>query len=390
MFKWDSLRSWMIGLVAVATTSLGVEAASAQTIAQPPVLQVIDQNGVNLATGLPNAVGINIGIGAGGSGISRQSQSYRAASGGVSNVDNFSGSWTSQFVVYTGDMAGPIGREMVLVSYGGETHQFVIGGGHQNSIQYVTAPYGEYGGGNSHLTCSGTGADVQAGQGTCTLILTDGTSVFYSAGVMQTITKPDGEVITVTSYGSGNKLVSSTLGWALNYTVDSNYELIGVTAVNTAVTPCTVTACTPASDAPSATMTVNGMTRTFTMNGVATGSYTLGSGTFTVSSPSGITKTYTLITSGSDTGKVSSVSYAGQTWSYAYTTTGTVLLTTVTEPNGKTRQLASDTSNGTVSYQVDEAGRKTSYNYDSGSNRLIQVVNPDRAGPGNLDRSISG
>src|SRR6185312_14833526 len=50
---------------------------------------------------------------------------------------------------------------------------------------------------------------------------------------------------------------------------------------------------------------------------------------------------------------------------------------TVTEPNGKTRQLASDTTNGTVSYQVDEAGRKTSYNYDSGSNRLIQVVNPD-------------
>ena len=376
MISLKGVRAKFVGVIVAGVAGLiGAGTAQSQSLSQPqpPVLSVVDSNGVNLATGLPNLPGLSVEIGAGGSGIGRQAQSYLAANGNIINAENFAGSWTAEFLAYGADQIGPYGPETVLVSYGGETHRFVIGSGHQSSITYTSSPFSEWGNSNSVFSCSGTGAQVQASQGTCTMTLQDGTSVAYNAGYMQTITKPDGEVITV-SYNANNSinLVSSTLGWALKYTVDSNYQVTGVAAVNTSITTCTAASCTPPAGSPSGTSTLNGATRTFTRNGVTTGSYTTGTGSLVISSPSGVSRTFALITSGANTGKVSSVTYAGQTWNYAYGTN----LTTVTEPNLKTRSVATDVTGVKVISQTDEAGRTTSYSYD-GNDRVVKVINPD-------------
>ncbi len=75
-------------------------------------------------------------------------------------------------------------------------------------------------------------------------------------------------------------------------------------------------------------------------------------------------------------GRVTSVLRDGATWNYAFTQpTGTTSALTVTDPTGRTRKYQSDLSVGLPTRTEDEYGRATLYGYDS-SNRLKTVTSP--------------
>ncbi len=63
--------------------------------------------------------------------------------------------------------------------------------------------------------------------------------------------------------------------------------------------------------------------------------------------------------------------------SYTYSVTGSVLTTTVTDPNSNTRVVKTDTTTGLVSSDQNEAGKTTSYAYYSGTGLLQTVTAPE-------------
>ncbi len=374
MIGLKSVQAKFVGLMLGGMAALWGGGAEAQSIVQPPVVSAIDSNGVNLADGSYQTPGLDVATGGSGSGIANVTQ-------GASN--NFSGVITSEQlpVQFNGNTA----TEVVFytnVSYGGTTYRFLVGH-YQASVggnPWFTAPYYSMSG-NATLTCTGQPSDVQSHVGTCTLILPDGTTALYDKtltsgtayGPVTSITKPDGEVITPTYTMSGSNVtgllsVNSTLGWMLKY------ESGKVTAINSSVTYCSPTASTcsvPSSD-PTVSISTSGATTTWSRNGVTYLTATVSGNTATYTTPLGAAKTVT--TSG---GKVSSVTMGGSTWTYSYSTDGSGnTTTTVTEP------ITSLTHSLTVSYdhkvlaKTDDAGRKTSYIYDS-TGRLAQVVDPD-------------
>lgn len=344
--------------------------AKAQQIIQPPVISSIDQNGVNLADGVFVQPGLNVSIGSGNSGISRMT--------GEGGSDNWSdiGNVTAQ-----ASSAGPGGssENLILnVGYNGTTYEFYIGTSSTGiPTTFFNGPFTALGRAGATLTCSGANGSIS---GPCTLLLTDGTQVVYSNayqttgnwGAAQTIIKPSGEVITLTYWiDSTNKArsiksVSSSKGWMLWYAVDSNYNVTNVTAFNSAAVfcdPVNGTTCSPGSSYPSASQTTSSGTTSLSLNGTATGSYTVSGNTTTVNSPLGVTKTVTTISSGTYAGRVSSVSIGGSTWNYAYSTdSSSNVVTTVTEPNGATHSLAVNNQEE-IAYQTDEFGRTTKYIY---------------------------
>ena len=63
----------------------------AQSVEQPPLLPLVDANGVNLATGNLSLPGLDVAV----PGMARQSQNvFVAATRTISDVDSFSNSWT--------------------------------------------------------------------------------------------------------------------------------------------------------------------------------------------------------------------------------------------------------------------------------------------------------
>ncbi|HWV45994.1 MAG TPA: hypothetical protein VN039_08250, partial [Nitrospira sp.] len=365
--------------------------ANAQSIVQPPLANVIDANGVNLTTGKFNLPGLDVGIGSGQSGLSRVTQG---------DSDNLSGilstsTTTAQFVLPPATANDIL--FYVTASYGGVSHRFLLAHYYppSNTWNYSAYPLPELGGGSAVLTCDGAQSDVISNRsGSCTLILEDGTRVLYdrslssgaSFGPMTSVTKPNGEVITFNYYtvttngvttAKAVNTVNSSLGWALKYTVDANYAVTGVTAVNTSAVRCDAVVCSPGGSYPTVTKSVNGATTTLSRNGVNMLSYSVSGGVTTLTSPNGVSKTINTYTSGSFNGRVSSVVAGGQTWGYAYSSDGNTgeTTTTVTEPNGKTHKIVIS-YNSTIKSTTDEAGRTTTYLYDSNFH-LVKTISPD-------------
>ncbi len=385
-----SLRSMCAKLFGVAMALAGILAAgeaAAQSTIQAPLLQTVDSNGVNMADGSFSVPGLDVGAGTGGSGIARHA--VTTFGGSTRLYDNYSGSISTQIVPVPSNIPGANDANWVFnVSYGGATYRFIVGvfTASTNTRTWLSGPYRQQSTGAATLSCSSSTPSIWDDRtGTCTLTLEDGTSVIYdrtkttgvqrqdmaSFGPLTSITRPDGEVTNLSynmngSDAQGISIVSSSLGWALKYNGTT------ITAVNTSITPCTATACTPPSDAPSATQTTNGTTTTISRNGVNLVSYTMGVGTTTIATPSGVTRTYNY-----QSGKVSSVVYAGQTWTYTYADAGMGNTTvTVQQPNGKTRSIVVRADGAVVLSATDEANRITNNVYDT-SSRLIEVINPD-------------
>ena len=74
---------------------------------------------------------------------------------------------------------------------------------------------------------------------------------------------------------------------------------------------------------------------------------------------------------------VNSVHNNGVTDTYGYSTVGSILTTTVTDPNSHTRVVTTDTTTGLVSSDTDELGKTTHYTYYSGTGLLNTVAAPE-------------
>ncbi|CAL4869745.1 hypothetical protein MMA231_04037 (plasmid) [Asticcacaulis sp. MM231] len=277
--------------------------------------------------------------------------------------------------------------------------RFLLGSGYYMNPSYPASfsagPYEEIGVPTpAKFDCgSFTGQQVNDYQATCTLKLADTTEVVYvgsamgQKGVMTKITSPAGEVTDIAYYNDSNgspraiNTVNDSLGWALKYTVNSSYVVTGVTAVNTTLSQCVASSCTPNSGAPAASLNIVSGTRTLAQNGTTIGSYTINGDTVTISVPGGPTKTVTLYptTDTAYTGRVKSIQIGTSTWAYSYgydTVTPTVFVATVQAPNGSVRKSGFEYSKKKIIYQIDEANRKSEYRYD-GYDRVFKVINPD-------------
>lgn len=383
MFSLKIARAKLTGLVLALSGIFGAGPVVSQTLIQPPVIASVDANGVDLTSGKFTLPGINVDIGNAASGISR--------SAGLNGSDNNTGILNLTVV----GSPGTVNYFYLDASLGGVTNRQYLGYTLNSSINFSFANNGPYYNNGNRLNCDGTTL-TPAGGGFCYLTLADGTIATYDRtissgtqfGAMTTVVKPDGEVLTYTYYLVGNqvkaiKSVSSTLGWMLKYEVDANYNVIKITAINSAAAYCDpqATSCAVSASFPYGTLTTNGSTTTIARNGTNLASYTINGNIVTLTSPNGVTKTITY--NGSNTsGQVTSVSIAGSTWNYAYVmgSNGNPSQTTVTAPNGTTTKLTVGPFG--VASTTDEAGRVTNYVYDTNTSsptvgKILKVVAPD-------------
>jgi RHS repeat-associated protein len=346
-------------LAAIAVALLFSGSAIAAT--QPPILSLIDENGVNLATGKFVLPGLDVSIGTAQSGIARLTNEQS---------DNFTNTITTSWIPdnYVNQTSGTF---YLNISYSGSVYRFKIGTGTASAPVISTGPFSQFGG-QAALSCADTGTALLVHSGQCVMVLPGNERIVYLASAMTTATKPDGEIITSTSY-TGGKTISSSLGWMLKYEADSTGAFVKVTAINTASDYCSPTAvtCAVGSGSPTVNLTTSGTLNTIYRNGIAVTSYSTSGNVTTITTPSGLIKTVTSASS-----KVSSVAVGSSTWSYTYSTdTAGNTTATITAPDGTTKKRVI-TYNYQLSKDIDQNSRAKTYYYTT--NGLIsRVVAPD-------------
>jgi YD repeat-containing protein len=206
---------------------------------------------------------------------------------------------------------------------------------------------------NNFDLIDGHGSLVAVGSG-YTYTALDGSVATYSSSTIQTIVRPNGEVITY-SYSSGElRSVSNNLGYQLHF----DGGISKVTALNNAVDACALTAatCTYSRTWPSLTFTQSGLERQVTDSLGRTTRITLDStdpiqrrvsGVSRPTTTSGSSVTYTYAFVRGYTYRVVSATDGDGTWTYDYETycppvgfpcepmkDAYDVDTTVTDPNG--------------------------------------------------------
>jgi len=337
--------------------------ALAQQVPVPPTYPAVDANGVDLTTGQLVLPGFDLAIGSGQSGLSR-----------ISNENANSDSEVSAIAYSFIDIVNGQGPLTMDVSFGGGVMRFIVGGGSSRATATVTSngPFSQMSG-SATLVCTGSPTQFFSG-GTCTATLGDGTSLFFGYSStngtlapwnlqwnLQTLTKPDGEVLSYTYYSSGAnqravKSVSSSLGWMFKYEVDASFSINKITAINTAVTYCDPLAasCSVPTSYPYVQATVAGSTTTRAINGVPIVAISAGTSTTTLTSPSGVVKAVSYTG-----GKVSAVAIGTSTWLYAYD--AATKTTTVTNPDNSTHKIVLGLYGIEAEFDEKGAGREVSW-----------------------------
>jgi RHS repeat-associated protein len=374
----------LLGLIVATGLSASAYAQSTSSTPVAPTVTSVDQNDVDLITGRLRMPTVSVSAGGNGSGIARVGTSF-----GFPDGDNYTG------VMNQNDY------NLRVVSLGNTTEKF------QGTMTNNVWSYVPLDGATSTLNCS---------YNLCNYTLKDGTVVVYDMnlasnvsypadfGAPITITRPDGEVITLTykmttvSTVKYRRLVSvtSSLGWMIKYNpADANSNRT-IQVINTAVDYCDPTADTCAGLSqtwPQVTISllgagwavkdVNNNQTTYTLTG--------GVGYTEITNPSGLKRTISYYSTGDYKNRVYQVTQGGSTWTYAYSASGTVLTTTVTNPQGGTRVLRSDTTNLHVLSMQDEAGRVLTYTYSPTTGYVTRVTNPDgNASGGYSDYAYDG
>ncbi|BEV12100.1 RHS repeat-associated core domain-containing protein [Asticcacaulis sp. DW145] len=373
MWSKDRIKSVLFS-VTIGCFCLFGQSANGQSLGeQPAILPIVDQNGVNLATGEFTLPGLNLEV----PGLARSSQNVlRASTGGVKDIDNFSDSWSISDVQRYQSGFSYIMR-FVNVSLGGRTYRFWLGAGNTSTLNYQQNPYKVFDGSAATFDCPSGPAQVELRNGTCLLRLADGTVAVYQDGNFQSVVQPDGEVIRAIEVDSTAVARVSSRGWALKLTKSSGV-VSSVAAINTYLTPCVPNNCNPLDGAPQVTLTQNGATRSISRNGTVVANYSITGDTVKVWAPDAPATTIKLypVTNTLNSGKVSTVQIGNSIWTYNYNGNQT----TVTGPNGASKSVWSGGGGTRIDAASDEAGRVTTYEYTSGdfiAQRLIKVINPD-------------
>jgi hypothetical protein len=378
-----------------------------QSVPQPPTVQLIDQNHVNIGSGIYDLPGLELSIGTAQSGLTRTvlgtgyTAPGAATGGGVSPsykpADNFSdGMW-----IYSQSQSASGGSVYANVSHAGEVHQFYVGyySTYPQNQTFNSGVYQEIGG-KARLTCTSTA--LRSVTGSCTMTTEDGTAILYDRtlalpdpALLQTynaskfcafgtiITKPDGEFVTIT-YDTSTSIrytqsVSSSLGWMLKFHWDSTGNYDQITGINTSVTYCAPSAasCAVPSNFPTVSASTSGSTTTLYKNGVQLLSYALTGGlnypaaygTATLASPSGTTTT---ITKANQTTSDWTITYArgSSTWSYSFKTRAKLTIYdnwTTFDASVKNPDLSIHSSQtgkyGKIVFTTDELSRTKNYTF---------------------------
>ena len=377
---------WGISLGALGYALAAAGAVAAQSLPSdppPPVVQNVDANGVDLTSGDFVLSDPQVAIGPAAGGLARHYQNY-------ANRDNFYNTVNTS--------PAPNGNTYYTVSLGGASDQFLLSGTSFTSTQQSGATL--------------TGAFSNGSPTALTYVMRDGTIVQFntslvsvnpvqaSAGLATSITTPAGEVTSFTydpvssSDGCGNgggvcngAGAPNVLGYVLEQ-VSNNRGLsiryVYVSPVGAAATQLTRLQALNASGPCATANTSCGALRTLTVSGTSytnndsdalngTVSYgaTCLNGTQTVTRASGRYVTVTCNASG----QVTAFANGTGAWSYAYSTSGATLTTTVTDPNNHKRTYTANTALGVIQTAQDALGRTTTYSYD-GYGRMTQVIYP--------------
>lgn len=394
------------GLAVVAFFSVAIlmpGLANAQNAGlTPPSVVARDANGVDLISGSFSASLPPMSIGSNGSGLTRSTSGYNLPWG-----DNYTA------VLNTGtDTVGAF----VTVSIGGASKKFY--GSAYATASATPVTYTPEVPGNSFVCASYI----------CTYTMSDGSVAVFDQnlmsdvglraglGAMTSLTKPDGEVLTlkykrantgtvVPGYGTltvmGLRSVTSSLGWMIKYEVGTAATAtypVKIYLLNNYYDYCAPDTDGPCTSANSGTWPMvtpgswtyrlNSTTQPDPSYTVTTSSY--GSPISTnflsgITTPTGVSISATY--SG---GKVTSLTAGGQTWNYTIgtasgVTTGTAVSAADTSV---TRQVKSDATTSRILSVKDELGALTQYTYytttDAATGKLKgkvwQVLSPDFTG----------
>ena len=367
-------------------TSALAPAAWAQTIpevAPPPDRYVIDENGVNVATGymIQRVQDISIGNPEQRSGLALlRDIRFR--------ISDFDGGHNYDSGVY-------VSGTNVTASVGTRSYKFTLSG-------------------TTYTPSDGKGAQLSHPASGYTLITEDGTTVTYNyttrdssdvnrVARASTMTYPSGEKVqfywTSTVYCTRNPDVCfpgsrgiavrlqavTSIGYQLHFFYDgdgTNIDTVDVASwrkidsaktINTTIDACDPNAviCTLAHTWPTVTYDfTNGVTDPVGNKTLYT---TAGSQT-TIRRPSSATDNF--VANFDLNGRATTIVRDGMTWTYAFSLSGTVMSLTRTDPLGHQRAYVSNTSIGLPTSVTDELGHVISYVYDT-TGRITKATAPE-------------
>jgi len=351
-------RSARAALVyAASCLALAAGAAHAQVLTQPtPVYQHVDGNNVDLSSGALAFSRTDLSIGA-GPGALNYTLSY------------YGTGWSSNYNAQTVTGYYPT----VYVTVGTKTLPFTTGDGINfadsqamgNSLSFnsITGMY-------TLKTRTGGGA-VFIGSGNPVV----GGGEPYGAALAYSYHSLTQSGYTYSILNS----VSSNAGYQINFSGNpSTYPAAllptQVYGFNSVLCPPPGTGCTSSATA-SYTPTAAGNIGTATDSAGRTTTYTYDSSNriTKIQSPAGVVTTIGYV--GAST-QVASINNGAGTWTYGYSTVGSTMTTTVTDPNSNTRVVKVNTANNTITTDTDALSHMTSYQYDS-YGRVTQITYPE-------------
>ena len=397
------LHTITIGLLLSFLIAARVPNAVAQNLPPVPPATATDRNGVDLISGDYAPQGAHTSIGTADSGITLHTSSsiINNAAVGLYGNDEYSG----YIAVYCTALGYSINwcpitaAKFITVVYGSNSEEY----------QYVNGAFAPYSHALGAFSCSGA---------ICTWVMHDGTTIVYdqtkqnqaawgaiSQAMMTSVTKPNGEVVTLTyqSSSAANDIYSarmtaaSSRGWTLkgtDYASSSQYQLI-----NSAQNYCsaTVFTCSNLSQYPIVTNLIDALGNASGYNYTTTGQCCAPvTPTYTITSPAGIVTTIAVNAQTENgapfsyaAGRISSYSKGGATWTYVYK--GDPSGSSVYAPGaGAWDTTATNTTTNTTSVGVsvpaqslflqhtDELGRKVIFpTYDAPLDVLTRYIQAD-------------
>ncbi|PXA85322.1 hypothetical protein DMC25_15570 [Caulobacter sp. D4A] len=396
-------------LAAAATLSVaavfGLGEASAQAVINvpgPPVVAAVDANGVDLIGGSYDYAYARLSIGGEGSGLARSQM--------PAGVDDFSGSIVR--LPYNGNSLSTF-YFTVRLGKSAENFSKITGAG-------AYSPWRRNG---SSFNCTAANCFYTLADGTVAnfVLTSDVTTPYYynadaTVGYLTSLTKPNGEVITLTyPIGSpiyaGNPLtVSSSLGWMFKYQRPTRIQPPSrVDAINTSIDYCspTATSCTGTTvawpyvaDKTNALGHTTGLSILYSNSPCPCNTGTPEPNAFyplalpaLITTANGVSRSidyapdlYVIYTGddgrmpeGGDPHWVSTIKIGSSIWRYNFERDNpnipTLRTNIVTDPLGGVRTVLVNIQTSQILSDTDPLGRKTSYTYTA--DKVKRVIPPD-------------
>lgn len=212
--------TWLPAAAAVLTANVAI-AQTSEILPLPPTIEVVDENGVDVVSGVLLSHGATHSIGTKESGLSIS----RRISSSVNSYEDFlRDDFSGGMYQYINPLEPS--RNHLVVTYGFRTHRF----------KQINGSYQPYKGTTTSFSCSGSSCTLQEKDGTVAEFDTGivGNDRFRAtSGSVTKVMKPDGEILTYT-YDSGARRISvqSSLGWMLKTKISNSsmtphwYQLI--------------------------------------------------------------------------------------------------------------------------------------------------------------------